>query len=145
VNLRNLRNIILIILISLLLNCVCSGQTLNLYGGDGHDIYLGCLNCNRFESSSIWNEYGNYGSPYSSNSIWNEFGTYGSPFSSYSPWNSYSSSAPILVDNNGDFYGYFTINEYVSHRAEFELALTMYKYYAFIRKDISKWYEKIFN
>ena len=44
-------------------------QTLHLYGGKNHDVYLGCLNCDAYNSNSIWNEYGTYGSKYNSNSI----------------------------------------------------------------------------
>lgn len=62
-----------------------NGQTLHLYGGPNHDVYLGCLNCNNYDSNSIWNTYGNYGSVYNSNSIWNKYGTYGSEYNSYSP------------------------------------------------------------
>jgi len=61
------------------------GQTLHLYGGENNKQYLGCLNCNNYDSDSIWNEYGTYGSSYNSNSIWNEYGTYGNKYNSYSP------------------------------------------------------------
>lgn len=72
-----------------------NGQTLHLYGGPNHDVYLGCLNCNNYDSNSIWNTYGNYGSVYNSNSIWNKYGTYGSEYNSYSPWNSYTTTNPL--------------------------------------------------
>lgn len=121
------------------------GQTLHLYGGDNNKQYLGCLNCNNYDSDSIWNEYGNYGSSYNSNSIWNEYGTYGSEYNSYSPWNEYSSLPPVVVDKEGNFYGYFTVNAYKSKRADFDLVLTIYKYHKEIRKDVSGWYDKIFD
>ena len=61
--------------------------------------------------------YGTHGSRYSSDSIWNRYGTYGNKYSSSSPWNRYSSieDVPILVDDNGNFYGYFTINSFRSN------------------------------
>ena len=120
-------------------------QTLHLYGGDNHDTYLGCLNCSSFNSSSIWNEFGSYGSSFNSNSIWNEFGTYGSKFSSYSPWNAYSSSPPAIVDRDGNFYGYLTVNRFHANRAEFDLVLELYKYHDLIREDVGKWYDKLFD
>ena len=88
-------------------------QELLLFGGRGHDEFLGCLNCSRYDSGSICNEYGK-GSKYDSKSIFNEYGTFGSKYSSSSPWNKYSSgnSVPVLVDRGGSFYGYFTINKY---------------------------------
>lgn len=50
-----------------------------------------------------------------------------------------------MVDEGGNFYGYFTVNEYKSKRAEFDLALIIYKYYDLIRDDVSIWYDKIFE
>ena len=120
-------------------------QTLHLYGGSNSDVYLGCLNCNNYDANSIWNEYGTYGSEYNSNSIWNEYGTYGSEYNSYSPWNEYSSTPPVVVDVDGNFYGYFTLNEYKGDRADFGLALTIYTYYDLIRDDVGEWYDKIFE
>ena len=119
-------------------------QDLHLYGGQSHDVYLGCLNCNAYDSNSIWNAYGTYGSKYNSNSIWNKYGTFGSEYNSLSPWNRYSSTPPVVVDKSGKFYGYFTRNSNTSNRAEFDLALTIYKYYDLIMDDVSKWYEKLF-
>jgi hypothetical protein len=43
--------------------------------------FLGVINDNSFDSDSIANRFGTYGSPFSSHSIWNDFGTYGSSFS----------------------------------------------------------------
>ena len=120
-------------------------QALHIYGGEDHDVYLGCLTCNKYDANSIWNEYGIYGSKYGSECIWNKYGIYGSDYSMYSPWNAYTSTPPVIVDKKGDFYGYFTVNEYKSKRAEFKLALTIYKYYDDIRDDVSTWYDKIFE
>ena len=91
-----------------LLLCMVSlqAQTLLIYGGSDHDVFLGKLNADCYDSESIWNEYGTYGSKYSSKSIWNEYGTYGSEYSSYSPWNEYASTPPVVVDSRGNFYGY---------------------------------------
>ena len=85
-----------------------------LFGGTSHDDFLGCYDCSKYDSDSICNKYGTYGSKYSSDSIWNKYGTYGSKYNTSSPWNKYSSSndVPVLVDRSGNFYGYFTINCY---------------------------------
>lgn len=37
---------------------------------------------------------------------------YGSKYNSESPWNKYSTSGPVIVDNEGNFYGKFTTNKY---------------------------------
>lgn len=120
-------------------------KPLYIYGGKDHDVYLGCLNCNNYSSNSIWNEYGAYGSKYNSKSIWNEYGSYGSEYSGTSPFNPYASDPPVIVDKDGGFYGYFTVNEFKDQRADFKLVLIIYKNYDLIRDDVSKWYDKIFE
>lgn len=139
------RTLTIISLLTAIGNNAYSQKALYIYGGQNHDTYLGCLNCSDTDKNSIWNEYGTYGSSYNTNSIWNEYGTYGNEYNQYSPWNAYSSNPPVIVDKEGNFYGYFTVNEYKDKRAEFELALTIYKYYDLIREDVSKWYNKLFN
>lgn len=83
-----------------------------LYSNDGK-IYLGKVTTNRYDSESIWNEYGTYGNKYSSNSIWNEYGTYGSKYSNQSAFNKYASEPPQIVDKDGYFVCYLTENKYL--------------------------------
>ena len=125
------------------MHCIFS-QTLYIYGGEDHDVFLGKLNASKYDSKSIWNEDGTYGSEYNTNSIWNEYGTYGSAYSSYSPFNSYASYPPVIVDEEGNFYGYFTVNKYKSKRANFDLVNIICEYYESIREDVDEWYDKIF-
>ena len=42
-----------------------------LWGHLDDDQYLGCYNCNQYDTDAVCNEYGNYGSSYSTDSIWN--------------------------------------------------------------------------
>lgn len=139
-----MKRLFLVLSLSLALVFKSYSQDLHIYGGQNHDVYLGCLNCNAYDSNSIWNSYGTYGSKYNSTSIWNKYGTYGSEYNSLSPWNRYSSTPPVIVDKSGKFYGYFTRNSNTSSRAEFELAITIYKYYDLIMEDVAKWYDKLF-
>ncbi len=120
-------------------------QTLHLYSGKDNNLYLGCLNCSEFDQNSVWNNYGTYGNKFSQKSIWNEYGTYGSLFSSESPWSEFSTNPPVIVDKEGNFYGYLTVNKFYKKRAEFELALYLYQYHKLIREDLSSWYKKIFE
>lgn len=129
----------------LLFSIILSAQTLHIYGGSSHDEYLGCLNCDSYDKNSIWNNYGTYGNSYNTKSIWNSYGTYGNEYSSYSPWNNYASNPPIVVDKNGNFYGYLTVNSYKSQRANSSLASLLYEYHELIKKDVSGWYNKIFK
>jgi hypothetical protein len=124
---------------------VSNSPTLHIYGGENHDVYLGCLNCDNSNSSSIWNEYGTYGNSYNTDCIWNEYGTYGNEYSQYSPWNTYATYPPVIVDKEGNFYGYFTKNINKEKRADFDLVLILYKYNDLIRENVSKWYDKIFE
>jgi len=120
-------------------------QTLHLYGGNNHDEYLGCLNCDKFDVNSIWNQFGTYGNRFATNSIWNKFGTYGNKFNNESPWNKFGTKPPVVVDKDGNFYGYLSLNKYTNKRADFSLALTLYENYELIREDVAKYYEIIFE
>lgn len=69
--------------------CVLAGD--KLYGNDGQ--YLGKVSNNKYDSESISNPYGKYGSKYSSTSINNQYSNYGSKYSTenktYNQVNSY--------------------------------------------------------
>lgn len=81
-----------------------------VFGGEDHDVYLGCLSCGQYESDSIHNQYGTHGSRYSSDSIHNRHGEYGSAYSSLSACSRYATDPPVIVDHKGGFYGYLTMN-----------------------------------
>src|SRR5207248_9558660 len=86
-----------------------------LYGGPNNSQFLGvldCINCTSFDSLSINNQFGSYGSPFSSTSIWNQFGQYGSPFSTFSACNPFASQPPILVNSNNAFVVELTLNSF---------------------------------
>lgn len=87
-----------------------------LYGGLDHDEFLGCLECGERVEDSICNKQNN-GNPHNTQSIFNQYGPFGDKHSGSSPWNSFSNdeSVPIIVDNEGQFYGFFTINSYRSN------------------------------
>ena len=139
------KRIVLSIFVICLALFVEAQKPLILFGGQDHDVFLGCLNCDNYASNSIWNAYNSYGSKYNSNSIWNAYGTYGSEYSTYSPFNENASYPPVIVDKEGGFYGYFTINTSHDKRADLNLAMTIYKYYDMIRDDVPAWYDKIFK
>ena len=129
-----------------LLADIAGAQELLLYGGENHDEFLGCLNCNKRDSDSICNIRGK-GSKRDSNSIINKRGTYGNKRSYSSPWNkrSNSDSVPVLVDQNGNFYGYFTINKRRSDAVDFssdlaDLFKTVDGDLELVREFICKWF-----
>ena len=92
--------------------------------------FLGCMTCNKYDSESICNKYGTYGSKYNPDSIWNKYGKYGSKYNSESPWNKYSTKGPKIYDKDGDYYGRFTINIYDSDSSSISKDLRdIYDYY----------------
>lgn len=80
---------------------------MHLYGSDG--VYLGKLTTDETHVDSVFNEYGDYGSPYSQTSIWNEYGPYGNDYSDKSAFNDYANNPPEMY-YKGDFVGYVTTN-----------------------------------
>ena len=76
---------------------------------DPNNTILGKIT-NSFDSDSIFNEFGTYGSEFSSNSIWNEFSTFGNEFNSDSPFNEFSSSPPMII-KGGEVIGYLSANK----------------------------------
>ncbi len=73
--------------------------------------FLGVINDNPFDTDSIANQFGTYGSPFSSLSIWNEFGTYGSNFAVLSPFNDFTATPPQIYEGNV-FIAYLTTNTF---------------------------------
>lgn len=118
-----------------------------IFGGRDHDQYLGCLICNEFSSDSICNGFGRYGNEFGSKGMFNEFSGFGNEFLTNSPWNIFSTSqaVPILVDENGNFFGYFTINSSRNDAVNFSGDLkTMYDIHdgdlEEIRKSLCKYF-----
>jgi hypothetical protein len=87
-------------------------QKLMLFGGLDHKAYLGCLTCSEYETDSIFNSYGQYGSKYSATSITNHYSEFGSPYSPTSTCNRYATDPPVVVDGQGNYYGRLTLNAY---------------------------------
>lgn len=87
---------------------------LMLFGGEGHDVYLGCLNCPNTATDSIFNRFATQGSPFAAESIWNRLGVYASRFSQQGTCNSFAADPPVIVDQYGTFYGRLTVN--TNHR-----------------------------
>ena len=122
---QGLWGMIKVLLVSVSFITVSSANaTLLLFGGKGHDVFLGCVDCSPYNSSSICNEYGQYGSEYR-DTIWNRYRSYGSEYRDTSPWNEYtiSKSVPVMVNEKGDFFGYFSINMYRVDSVNFAEAL----------------------
>ncbi len=64
--------------------------------------FLGSISSNRYDSDSICNRYGNYGSKYSALSVLNRYANYGSQYSDVSAYNLRAEEPPILYLNNNE-------------------------------------------
>jgi hypothetical protein len=104
-------------------------KALLLFGGDDHKTFLGCLNCVDTSPLSVCNDVGTYGSDISSDSIWNDIGTFGSDISTDSPWDDLSQDAPIIVDKDGNSYGYFSANSLHHDRTHIGWLVAILDYY----------------
>ena len=109
-----------------------SDQTVRLmiFGGSDHKTYLGCLTCSEYDADSVYNEYGTHGSAYSNESIWNQYGDYGSKYSSEGACNPYADDPPVIVDQNGKYYGRLSLNTYHSESG------IGTKFYDWLRKKV---------
>lgn len=83
-----------------------------LIAQDDNNTYLGKIT-NSYDSDSIFNEYGTYGSEYNSESIWNQYATFGGDYSNYSPSNAYTSTPPMIIKNK-KLIGYLSANKSIN-------------------------------
>jgi hypothetical protein len=90
-----------------------SNQESFIVANDGQ--YLGKLTLNKFDSDSIYNDFGNYGSKFSSTSIFNKFCNYGSQFSSLSPFNQFTNTPPEIY-LRGLKYAYLSVNKFLGYK-----------------------------
>jgi hypothetical protein len=121
-----MRGLIVAIVVVLTTNiAIAQTPKLMLFGGSDHDVYLGCLNCGSVATDSLCNDFGRYGNEFSGDSIWNEFSRFGNEFSGESPWNEFSTQAPVIVDNDGHFYGHFSTNELHPQRTQIRAFVTL--------------------
>ena len=84
--------------------------------------FLGKVVSDKFDSDSILNKYGPYGSRYSKTSIFNRYSDYGSHYGRNSVNNPNCATPPKLVIN-GQTLGYVTVNRHVANRIPTEAFL----------------------
>lgn len=83
-------------------------DTYYIYGQDGQ--FLGYVNDDFYDSTSVCDIYGPYGSDYSYTSIFYFYGRYGSEYSEYSAFDDFADFPPILYED--DFaIAYVTTND----------------------------------
>lgn len=79
--------------------------------------FLGILSSNKYQTDSVMNEYGTYGSKYSSTSIFNQYSQYGSRYGFYSPFNPYTSTPPQIILKE-QWVGLLTANTFLQNRLD---------------------------
>ncbi len=134
----------ILIIIFLFAAASAFAQKVMIYGGENHDVYLGCITCTQFHDESIWNENGVYGTKNNNLSIWSEFSDYGNEFSYLSPWNEYATHPPILVDDKGGNYGYFTRNQYFKGRTEVDFFVYVLNNYRWINENFREYVKDLY-
>lgn len=87
-----------------------------LYGGPQHDVFLGCLSCEKGDPQSIFNPEAPFGKTNVERSIWNPHGPYGNRKSPLSPWNPTGTQPPQIRDETDAFHGYFSANPHIRDR-----------------------------
>ena len=83
----------------------------SIIADNGKNTYLGKIS-SKYDSDSIFYQYGDYGSKYGNNSIWHQYGDYGSKYSQYSAFNRNTFSPPYIVKNR-TIIGRLTLNDSV--------------------------------
>lgn len=139
-----MKKIILVALLFLVQSSIAA-EALLIFGGKDRSIFLGVLNASKYDSGSIWNNYGEHGSKYSDKCIWNNYGEYGGKYSEGSPFNPYSSNPPVIVDKEGNFYGYFTASTSNPKKTRVKLALYILENWEKISEDPGKHYSLLFE
>lgn len=133
-----------LIIILVLTSSLAFAQKVMIYGGENHDVYLGCITCTQFNGESVWNEEGVYGTKNNNLSIWSEFSEFGNEFSYLSPWNEFATHPPILVDENGGYYGYFTRNPYFKDRTEVEFFVYVLNNFRWIEEHFEEYVKGLY-
>ena len=113
---------ILLLLLLMLEIANAADKKLMIFGGKGHNVYLGCLNCSQTASDSIFNSRGQFGSCsgiYVDNlfcrGIYKEYGRKGI-YSDQSACSTNAGDPPVIVDSDGDYYGRFSIGGTWGHK-----------------------------
>ena len=77
--------------------------------------YLGKITEDTYDTESIINQYGPYGSAYSATSIFNHYCPYGGQFGRFSPENPYTTTPPKLFINGSEI-GRVSANSFIQNR-----------------------------
>jgi len=97
---------------------------LMIFGGENHETYLGCLNCSSAAADSIFNKSGRYrncasmalgGDNLFCRLPFSEFGNTTPINKHFSACNSNASDPPVLVDEEGRYFGRFSVAEVFGH------------------------------
>jgi len=110
---------VFLLLFSVISSNAIANETCSIVSGakiiaqDDKNTYLGKLT-NEFDSDSIFNEFGTYGSEFNQLSVFNEFGNFGSEFNSYSATNPFTSTPPMIIKNQ-KIIGYLSANKVIQN------------------------------
>jgi len=83
---------------------------MQIWAGPLHREYLGCLNCDALDVSSVWDTYGAMGweNDFAANS---HYARYRAAHGRYSACDAFAADPPILIDNSRRSYGVLNVSE----------------------------------
>lgn len=81
-----------------------------IYAGPLHRDYIGCLDCDQFDGSSIWNDYSSFGLgnayPYLTH-----YANYHAAHGRYSACDPLAEDPPVMINNSHQSFGVLNISE----------------------------------
>lgn len=85
-------------------------MAMHIWAGPLHREYLGCLNCDQFDVSSVWDGYGAMGwdNGFAANS---HFARYRQAHGRYSACDAFAQDPPILMDNSLRHFGVLNVSD----------------------------------
>jgi len=89
---------------------VITQPRLMLYAGSLYKDFIGCLNCDQYNFSSVWNNYSPYGWD-NTYTKYSHFYTYRQEHGVYSACDPYATHPPRIVDKENKIYGYLNISK----------------------------------
>jgi hypothetical protein len=82
---------------------------MQIYGGKLYREYLGCLNCDKYDVTSVWNPYSPFGwdNDYAD---YSRFVAFRALHGRYSACDPFAAEPPILIDASGKGYGRLNVS-----------------------------------
>lgn len=88
-----------------------ASDTLSIFGGKDHSVFLGCINCGKNDEKSILNPKSAY-SLKKKKGFWSDNSPYNSWYSKLSACNSYANNPPVIKNQDNKVVAVLSANRY---------------------------------